>query len=83
MGGLETMAGWRVPLLFISALGIIGGWGAWWLKRPVICVTGSSCASPGRSTATLALLLSASAIVLAAASWSYIDPILLKLWRGH
>jgi mercuric ion transport protein len=33
--------------------------------------------------ATLALLLCASAIVLAAASWGYIDPMLLKLVRGR
>lgn len=83
LGGLETVAAWRVPLVSVSALGIVGGWGAWWLKRPVACVAGSSCASPERSRATLALLLCASAIVLAAASWSYIDPALLKFFRGR
>lgn len=83
MGGLEAMAGLRVPLLLVSALGIAGGWGAWWLRRPVACVASSSCTSPERSSTTLALLLCASAIVLAAASWSYIDPMLLKLWRGR
>lgn len=83
LGGLEAVAAWRAPLLSVSALGIIGGWGAWWLKRPVACASGESCASPERSRATLTLLLCASAIVLAAASWSYIDPLLLKLWRGR
>ncbi len=83
LGGLEAVAAWRVPLLAISALGIIGGWGAWWVKHPVTCASGESCASPERSRATLTLLLCASAIVLAAASWGYIDPMLLKLFRGR
>lgn len=83
LGGLETIAAWRVPLLSVSGLGIVAGWGAWSFKRPVACVAGSSCATPERSRATLALLLFASVIVLAAASWSYIDPLLLKFLRGH
>ena len=83
LGGLEMVAAWRVPLLSVSALAIVGGWGAWWLKRPVACASGAGCASPQRSRATLALLLCASIIVLAAASWSYIDPMLLKLLRGR
>jgi hypothetical protein len=54
-----------------------------WLNRPVACASDESCASPERSRSTLALLLCASAIVLAAASWGYIDPALLKLFRGR
>ncbi|MFO1101823.1 MAG: mercury transporter MerT [Methylocystis sp.] len=83
LGGLETVATWRVPLLSVSALGIVGGWSAWWFKRPVVCAAGSACASTKRSRATLALLLCASAIVLAAASWSYIEPVLLKFFKGQ
>jgi mercuric ion transport protein len=83
LGGLEAVAAWRVPLLAISALGIIVGWGAWGLRCPVACASDESCASPERSRSTLALLLCASAIVLAAASWGYIDPALLKLFRGR
>ena len=81
-GGLELLAEWRVPFLSVSALAIVGGWGAWWRKRPDACVAGSSCMLPKRSRATLALLLCASAVVLAAASWGYIDPILIKFARG-
>lgn len=82
LGGVETVAAWRVPLLSVSALGVVGGWGAWF-RRPVACAEVSACVSPGRSRATLALLLCASAIVLVAASWSYIDPVLLNLLRGR
>lgn len=83
LGGLEAVAMWRAPLLSVSALALVVGWGAWWLTRPVACASDASCASPGRSRATLTLLLCASAAVLAAASWSYIDPMLLKLFGGR
>jgi mercuric ion transport protein len=83
LGGLETVAAWRVPLLSISAVAVIGGWGALWSKQPVACAFEASCASPRRSRATIALLFCASAIVLAAASWGYVDPVLLKLFRGR
>ncbi len=83
LGGLETIAEWRTVLLLVSGVAIVAGWGAWWLKGPVVCAPGASCASHQRSRAALALLLCASITVLAAASWGYIDPLLLKLLRGR
>lgn len=83
LGGVEMVAEWRVPFLMVSALAIVGGWGAWWWKRPAPCASGASCASPQRSRATLGLLLCASLIVVMAASWGYIDPVLLKMFRGR
>jgi mercuric ion transport protein len=83
LGGLEIIAEWRVPLLATSASAIVGGWGAWWWKRPAPCASGSACASPQRSRATLGLLLCVSLIVVLAASWSYIDPVLLKFFKGR
>lgn len=84
LGGLEAVAAWRVLLLSVSALAIVGGWTAWWPKRQVACASaGAACASLDRSRTTLTLLVCASAIVLAAASWTYIDPMLLKLFRGR
>jgi mercuric ion transport protein len=83
LGGVELVAAWRAPFLTVSGLAIVGGWGAWWWKRPVACVSESACASPERSRATLGLLLCASTIVLAAGSWGYIDPALFKLFGGH
>ncbi len=82
LGGLEMIAEWRASFLLVSALAIVGGWGAWWLKRATACVSETTCA-PHRSRATLALLVCASRAVLAAASWGYIDPVLLKLLRGR
>ena len=83
LGGLEEIAAWRVPLLVISALAIVGGWGAWCWKRSIACVSSSACASAQRSHATLGLLLCASLIVVLAANWTYIDPVLLKMFRGR
>jgi mercuric ion transport protein len=80
VGGLELIAAWRVPLLAASALTIGGGWSAWWMRRSAICASKANC-SVERSRSTLALLLCASALTVAAASWSYIDPMLLKLFR--
>jgi mercuric ion transport protein len=81
--GLELIAEWRIPLLAVAALAIVGGWGVWWMKRPVACASDSGCARPERARSTLALLLCGSAIMLAAASWSHIEPILLKLFQGR
>ncbi|WP_036279346.1 mercuric transporter MerT family protein [Methylocystis sp. ATCC 49242] len=83
LGRLATIAEWRVPFLAVSALAIVGGWGAWWRTPPAPCVSGSACASPQRSRATLGLLLCASLIAMLAASWSYIDPMLLKFLKGR
>lgn len=83
LGGVEMVAEWRIVLLAISTLAIALGWGAWWWKRPVACVSGSACVSPRRSHATLGLLLSASLVVVLAANWTHIDPVLLKIYRGR
>jgi mercuric ion transport protein len=83
LGGLEALAGWRIPFLALSAFAVVGGWTSWRSKRPSVCVSGSTCASPSRSRATLALLLCASVLVIVAGSWGYIEPTLLKMMRGR
>jgi mercuric ion transport protein len=82
-GGLEMVAEWRLSLLAVSGLAIVGGWGAWWWRGPAACAAGSACASPRRSLGTLGLLLCASLIVALAAGWGYMDPVLLKLLKGR
>jgi mercuric ion transport protein len=81
--GLELVAEWRIPLLAVAGLAIAGGWGVWWMKRPFACASDSGCARSERARSTLALLLCGSAIVLAAAYWSHIDPLLLPLFQGR
>lgn len=82
LGGLELVAAWRVPFLTLSTLAIIGGWVAW-LRTPSACASTAGCSSDSPSRATPIFLLAASMILIAAASWGYIDPVLLKLVRGH
>ncbi len=82
-GVLNEVAAWRVPLLTVSALAVAGGWGAWWMKRSEACATGPHCATPARTQSTTLLLMLASVIVIAAAGWEHIDPVLLKFFKGH
>jgi mercuric ion transport protein len=82
-GGLEWLASWRLPFLAVSALAILGGWGAWWRKRAQPCEPNSTCARPSRSRGTLLLLCGATLILLAAASWDMIEQSLLETrWFG-
>lgn len=80
-GILNEVAAWRIPFLAVSALAVTSGWSVWWLKRREFCSTGSHCAPSTRTHSTTSLLMLASIIVIAAASWSYIDPVLLKLFK--
>jgi mercuric ion transport protein len=83
LGGLEAVAAWRIPLLSVAAFAVVAGWVAWRRRRPAACAPGSACASAERSWATPALLLCASLVAATAAGWSYIDPVLLKLFAGR
>lgn len=80
LGGLAAMSDLRLPFLIASSVAVAGGWAVWW-RRPTVCGPGSTCAPLERSRATLALLVCATGIVAAAASWGYVDPVLLKLLR--
>ncbi len=83
LGSLETVAEWRLPFLAVSGLAIVAGWGAWWWRGPAACAADSACASRQRSRATLGLLLCASLIMALAVAWGYIDPVLLKFFKGR
>jgi mercuric ion transport protein len=83
LGGFGAIASWRAPLLSISALGIIGVGACGGSSGPLRAPRVKAAHRSERSRMTLALLLCASAILLAAANWSDIDPVLLKLFRAH
>ena len=76
--GLEALAPWQIPLLVASSAGMAAGWLAWWRSGRQACEAGSACAGYRRSSASLALLLLASLIVLTALGWDYLEPSLLK-----
>lgn len=78
-GVLNEVAAWRVTLLFISTLAVASGWGAWWIKRREACLTDPRCAPQSLTQSPTALLIIATAVVILAAGWEHIDPVLLKL----
>jgi mercuric ion transport protein len=83
LGELEAIAEWRTTLLLVSIAAIVAGWGAGWLKGPIACAPGASCASHQHSHATLTLLLCGTITVVMATNWGYFDLALLKLLRGR
>jgi mercuric ion transport protein len=78
LSGLEWLTQWRVPFLAASGVAVLGGWVSWWQGRRPSCKSGAACASPRRSVAAL-LLLAATFILSAAASWDMIEPMLLNV----
>ncbi|WP_436102539.1 mercuric transporter MerT family protein [Pararhizobium sp. LjRoot238] len=74
-GVLASMAAWRLPLLVVSGFAVAAGWFVWWRAR---CETGSTCATRRRPRKPFILLL-ASVIVLVAAGWGSLEPLLLQL----
>ena len=82
-GAFQTLAEWRMPLLSVAVLSIIGGWFIWWKKRNVICSSVVSCSTSTRSNTSVTLLSISSLIIVLGLSWEYIDPLLLKIIKGH
>ena len=81
-GALEILAPWRIPLLVASGIGVGLAWRAWWHGRSPSCEPGTACAERPRSRIALPLLLLATAMVVAAADWNYIELPLLNLVRS-
>ena len=82
-GAFQTLAEWRMPLLSVAVLSIIGGWFIWWKKRNVICSSVVSCSTSTRSNTSVTLLSISSLIIVLGLSWEYIEPLLLKIIKGH
>jgi mercuric ion transport protein len=82
-GVLNEVAAWRIPLLAVSAMAVVSGWGSWWMKRREACDVASYCTTQNREKSTVLLLIPVSIIVTAAASWAYIDPLLIRIIRSR
>lgn len=76
---LGVLAPLRVPLMVASALAVIVGW--FFYARPPQSVCAGSCAAPRRSLAPLVLLSLATLLIVAAATWGYFEPALIKMLR--
>ena len=82
-GAFQTLAEWRMPLLSVSIFSIIGGWFTWWKKRNDNCSAAAFCSTSTRSNTSVTLLFISSLIIVLGLSWEYIDPLLLKIIKGH
>ena len=81
--GLEWLATWRVPLLAASALATAAAWILRSRKSSRSYACHAACARPDRSHATLFLLIGATIMLAAAASWTTLEPLLLETgWLG-
>jgi len=82
-GAFQTLAEWRMPLLSVAVLLIIGGWFTWWKKRNVVCSSVTSCSTSTRGNTSVTLLSISSLIIVLGLSWEYIEPLLIKIIKGH
>jgi mercuric ion transport protein len=83
LGVINEIPAWRDPLLSMSAIAVAGGWGAWLVKRRDACTADLHCATSSQKQLTMILLIISTIIVVMAAGWEHIDPVLLKLFNGH
>ena len=81
-GGLAILASIRPILLGGAALALLVGWGLFLRRRATACAMAGSCASPGPSRRTAALLGIGTALVALALVWEpYLEPLVLKAMR--
>ena len=82
-GAFQTLAEWRVPLLWVAGVSILGGWFTWWKKRNVDCSSMASCSTSTTTNTSVTLLSLSSFIIILGLSWEYIEPLLLKFIKTH
>ncbi|GDX37787.1 hypothetical protein LBMAG20_00020 [Methylocystaceae bacterium] len=82
-GAFQTLTEWRIPLLSVAGVSILGGWFTWWKKRNVDCSSMSSCSTSTTTNKSVTLLSVSSLIIVLGLSWDYIEPLLLKIIKGH
>ncbi len=78
LGGLSSFAGWRTPLLALSAILVGGAWALRWRNRRSACDKSDACAAPRAGRGPLALLIAATAFVIVASSWRRLEPTLMN-----
>ncbi len=82
-GAFQTLTEWRIPLLSVAGVSILGGWFTWWKKRNVDCSSMVSCSTSTTTNTSVTLLSISSLIIVLGLSWEYIEPLLLKIIKGH
>ena len=79
----QTLAEWRIPLLSVAGVAILGGWFTWWKKRNDDCSSMASCPTSKTTNTSVTLLSISSLIIVLGLSWEHIEPLLLKIVKGH
>ena len=79
----QSLAEWRIPLLSVAGVAILGGWFAYWKKRNNDCSSMTSCPTSTTTNTSAKLLSISSLIIVLALSWEHIEPLLLKTVKGY
>ena len=79
----QQLAEWRYALLGVASISVVSSWYSWWKKRSIDCCSTIECATNNKSTTTFSLLSLSTVLIMLAFSWEYIEPVLLKVIRGH
>ena len=78
---LGMLTPWRLPLIVAGGLAAATAWGLWWHRSRRACPAGAPCGTPRGSWTSLALVAVATKLVVVAAVWPWIEPVLLA-WIG-
>lgn len=78
---LGMLTPWRLPLIVAGGLAAAAAWSLWWHRSRRACPAGAPCETPRGSWTSLALVAVATKLVIVAAVWPSIEPVLLA-WIG-
>lgn len=78
---LGMLTTWRLPLIAAGGLSAAAAWGLWWHRSRRACPAGAPCETPRGSWTSLVLVAVATKLVVVAAIWPWLEPVLLA-WIG-
>ena len=79
----QYLAEWKYALLGVASVSLVGSWYTWWKKRSADCCSATQCATNNSRITTMLLLCVSTVLIMLAYSWEHIEPVLLKIIKGH
>ncbi|NDB60537.1 mercury transporter MerT [bacterium] len=79
----QSLAEWKLPILAVSGISVVGAWYSWWRKRNRNSCSTTGCSNQKTSSIPTMLLFVSTMIIALAFSWDKIEPVLLKAIRGN
>lgn len=79
----QYLAEWKYALLGVASVSLVGSWYTWWKKRSADCCSATQCATNNSRITTMSLLCVSTVLIMLAYSWEHIEPVLLKIIKGH